>query len=381
VGRFFCENKTENDYPPFSFTLKKSEKVNMLLNGYGLMVKNEEILKPAVFRYPENKFVYNSYLHVSGHIFSAYCTSSFAKNKENSFILAWDGAMFPQVFYFNTESKKVENIGPIFHLLGNSYSVFATNYYPFDSYDKDNMSVAGQLMAYIALGEIDPYVLSEFKRLFHLHENDIQNSKELNAQGLIDKASRLLKEFVIYGELNEVDPRNLLATYHLFFQEILSENLQNLISKYPSYTKNLCLVGGCALNIKWNSHIRNSGIFEEVWVPPFPNDSGSAIGAACCEMINKTGELVLNWNVYSGPAITEGVLSDEWVEAESSLEQLAHILYFFDEPVVFLNGRAELGPRALGNRSILASPINFSMKARLNSLKKERNTDQLLQFV
>jgi carbamoyltransferase len=372
-GIFFGENKTENDYPSFSFTFKKNEKVTMLVNGYGLMTKNEEILRPAVFSYPENKFVYNSFLHVSGHIFSAYCTSSFAKNKDNSFILVWDGAMFPQVFYFNTDSRKVENLGAIFHLLGNSYSVFATNYYPFDNCDKDDMSVAGQLMAYIALGQIDQYVLSEFKRLFHLHEIDIQNSKELKAQDLIDKASGLLREFVIYGELNEVDPKNLLATYHLFFQEILTENLLNLISKYPSYTKNLCLVGGCALNIKWNSHIRNSGIFEEVWVPPFPNDSGSAIGAACCEMINKTGELALNWNVYSGPIIEKGILSSEWVEAESSLEQLAHILYFYDEPVVFLNGRAELGPRALGNRSILASPINFSMKARINKAKKRKD--------
>ena len=374
-GDIKVENKTENDYPPFSFTVKKTEteKVNVMVNGYGLLVKDEELLKPMSFTYPENKLVYNSYLHISGHIFSTYCTSPFAKKNENSFILVWDGASFPQVFYFNAKSKSVENLGPLFHLLGHSYSVFATNYSPFDTYAADDMSLAGQLMAYVALGEVDQTVLSEFKRLFYLHESNIQNSKGLKSQELIDKGTELLKEFVVYAELNEIDSKNLLATYHVFFQEILLEALENLISKYPRYTKKIGLTGGCALNIKWNSHIRNAGVFEDVYVSPFPNDSGSAIGAACCEMLNKTDNLSLDWNVYSGPMMTEGTLSEDWEEAACSLEQLARILYFYDEPVVFLNGRAELGPRALGNRSLLASPIKFSMKARLNAFKKRKD--------
>jgi carbamoyltransferase len=370
-GRHFTENITENDYPPFSFSLDKKggNKVNMLLNGYGLMIKNEEILKPATYSYPENGLTYNSYMHISGHVFSAYCTSPFAQTKKNSFVLVWDGGMFPQIFYFYANSRRVENLGPLFHLLGNSYSVLSTNYYPFNSYNKDDMGVAGKVMAYIALGKIDYPTLIEFKRLFDLHEEDIQNSKGLMAQDLIDKASKLLKEFVIYGEINEIDPKNMLATYHLFFQEILLDKLKKLMDKYPLYEKNICLVGGCALNIKWNSSIRESGLFEEVWVPPFPNDSGSAIGAACCEMINKTDKLALDWNVYSGPFIKKGALDAEWDEAPCSLDQLAHILYAYDEPVLFLNDKAELGPRALGNRSIVASPENFSMKERINEIK------------
>lgn len=374
-GVILIENKTENDYPPFSFIFKKtdSEKMNITVNGYGLMIKNENVLEPVTFKYFKNKLVYNSYLHLSGHIFSAYCTSPFAKKKDDSFILAWDGISFPQVFYFNAKTKKVENLGAIFHLLGHSYSVFATNYYPFEGYAADDMSLAGQLMAYVAMGEVDQVVLAEFKRLFYLHENSIYKSSGLKAQELIDKGTELLKEFVVYAELNDVDSNNLLSTYHVFFQEILLETLSNLISKYPSYTKNICLTGGCALNIKWNNHIRSSKIFEEVYVPPFPNDSGSALGAACCEMINRTGELVLNWDVYSGPNIEEGILSEKWAVATCFLEQLAGILYFYDEPVVFLNGKAELGPRALGNRSLLASPINFSMKGKLNKFKKRKD--------
>lgn len=374
-GVILVENKTDNDYPPFSFLLKKSdsENVNVTVNGYGLLVKQEDILKPATFNYPEHELSYNSYMHISGHIFSAYCTSPFAQRRENSFILIWDGASFPQVFYFNSASKQVENLGPLFHLLGHSYSVFATNYAPFDGYKADDMSLAGQLMAYVALGQVDPEVLSEFKRLFYLHEAAIRDTKGLKAQELIDRGSDLLREFVVYAEINEIDSKDLLATYHVFFQEVLLETLQKLMRKYPDHTKNICLTGGCALNIKWNSYIRSSGLFNEVYVPPFPNDAGSAIGAACCEMIHRTGELALDWNVYTGAEITKGQLSEGWAAAPCSLDQLAHILHAYDEPVVFLNGRAELGPRALGNRSLLASPVNFSMKGRLNKFKKRKD--------
>lgn len=368
-------NKLENDFPPFSFTYKKSENemFNVGVNNYGFFVKNEEILKPVKFQYPEHNLDYNSYMHVSGHVFSAYCTSPFAKRKEDSYILTWDGASLPQLFYFSANSKSVQNLGPIFYILGQSYSVFATNYPPFENYKTDDMALAGQIMAYIALGKLDLKVLAEFKNMFYLNEAAIENSKGLKTQDIVDRCTNLLKDFVIYGELNDIDSKDLLTTYHVFYQEVLVETLQKFINKYPSLTKNICLTGGCALNIKWNSHIRSSGIFKEVYVSAFPNDSGSAIGAACCEMIHSTGEIALNWNVYSGQMMKTGIIDEDWAEAKCSLEQLAYILHTYDEPVVFLNGKAELGPRALGNRSLLASPVNFSMKSRLNKFKKRKD--------
>lgn len=368
-------NNTENDFPAFSFVFKKNEneKFDAKVSGYGLLVKNEDLLKPETFSYPEHNLTYNSYIHISGHVFSGYCTSPFAKRGEDSYALVWDGASFPQLFYFSAATKSLRNLGPIFHLLGHSYSVFATNYEPFTHYKTDDMSLAGQLMAYVALGEVNQTVLTEFKRLFYINESYIQNTKGLRAQELLDRCTNLLKDFVIYGELNDIDSKDLLATYHVFFQEVLVETLQKLVGKYPSLKKNICLTGGCALNIKWNSYIRSSGVFNEVFVSPFPNDAGSAIGVACCEMINKTGELVLDWNVYSGPLMQKATLQDDWAETNCSLEQLAYIMHTYNEPVVFLNSRAELGPRALGNRSLLASPVKFSMKARLNKFKKRKD--------
>jgi carbamoyltransferase len=115
--------------------------------------------------------------------------------------------------------------------------------------------------------------------------------------------------------------------------------------------------------------LRGSGLFDEVWVPPFPNDSGAAIGTACCEMFLGGGSAALDWNAYSGPPLLPGAVPDGWTARPCDERQLAEILHRENEPVVVLSGRAEIGPRALGNRSILAPATSAAMKDRLNAMK------------
>ncbi|MEL6537963.1 MAG: carbamoyltransferase C-terminal domain-containing protein, partial [Bacteroidota bacterium] len=146
--------------------------------------------------------------------------------------------------------------------------------------------------------------------------------------------------------------------------------LQKKIKRTGKTTRNLCMAGGCALNIKWNSAIRNAGFMDEVYVPPFPNDSGSALGMAILEYYRKTGKWDIDWSVYSGPAIEVGDLPAGWEEKDCSLQELAQLLHDTQEPVVFLNGNAELGPRALGNRSIIGAPGEEGMKGILNKIKQ-----------
>lgn len=371
-GDHDSENNSNHDYPPFKTMLPQSEneRFEIELAGYGLLVKDENIVERKFFNYPDYNFEYSSYMHTAGHVLSGYCTSPFAKKGEDAYVLAWDGGMFPQVFYVNAKTRKIDNLGTLFHLLGISYAAFATNYKPYNKYSVDDGSVAGKVMAYIALGKCNDEALAEFKRLFEVQEQEIASKPDLKSKDLIAYTSKLLSEFVIYGELNDVDGVDMMATFHVFLQDVLLERLTKLVEKQTDRMPNFCFVGGCALNIKWNSNIRNSGLFNDVWVPPFPNDSGSAIGAACCEMFVTEGRLAFDWDVYSGPFAKEGEFDQEnWGKAECSLTDLAQLLHEYDEPVVFLNGRAELGPRALGNRSILAAPVNPSMKEELNRAK------------
>ncbi|MFG2226929.1 carbamoyltransferase C-terminal domain-containing protein [Streptomyces sp. NPDC048644] len=164
---------------------------------------------------------------------------------------------------------------------------------------------------------------------------------------------------------------DLIAT----FQEYLGRALVSALSavvrgRYKGRYPRLVMAGGCALNIKWNSAIRATGLFDEIWVPPFPNDSGAAIGTACCEMAHSTEHRSLAWDVYSGPRLQrDGALPEGWQVRDCDERQLAELLHTDGSPVVVLSGRAELGPRALGNRSIIAPATDAGTKDLLNAMK------------
>ncbi|MCI0471451.1 MAG: hypothetical protein L0Y73_07335 [Candidatus Aminicenantes bacterium] len=346
-----------------SFTLRFAE--------YGYIIHDENLLERKEFNYPEQGLSYSSYRHASGHIMAAYCTSPFAKRKEDSFVLGWDGGMVPQLFYYHWRDNKIENLGPIFLLMGYIYQRFAMKFKPYDHLPLSDLTVAGKVMAYIALGKVQDELLKEFRKIYR-EQND--EFADVTMTPVISRAYTqvLLTRFVEYGKAHGWTGEDMMASFHYFLQELLIKGLEEKVKNYPAYAKNLCFAGGCALNIKWNSAIRGSGIFKEMWVPPFPNDSGSAVGTACCEMIERTHINSLDWNVYSGPPLIDNQeqAPASWTKRPYSLKELARLLHETSEPVVFLNGRAELGPRALGNRSILAAAVDKSMKDHLNKIKE-----------
>lgn len=309
----------------------------------------------------QHEVAYSGFLHVTGHIMSAYATSPFAQLGQSSYILVWDGGMYPRLYFFNATEKKIYNLGPLFLLIGNIYTIFSQHFGPFKvkgSFAKDDLSVAGKVMAYIALGKVKP-------ELFPLFDEIIASSYD-KPMGF---ANLFANEFKKRNTGSYAD-EDILATFHAYLEQLLVRKLEKKILRFDFNTRNLCMSGGCALNIKWNSTVRKSGIFDAVYVPPFPNDSGSAVGMACTKLFALTGIAAVQWNVYSGPRLEQTKIYDGWKESNCSLEELAHLLVTTNEPVVFLNERAELGPRALGNRSIIAAPGSPHMKDILNKIKK-----------
>ncbi|WP_218020167.1 carbamoyltransferase C-terminal domain-containing protein [Nocardia anaemiae] len=144
--------------------------------------------------------------------------------------------------------------------------------------------------------------------------------------------------------------------------------LSSLVRQDASLPSKLVVTGESALDIKWNSRLR--GMVEEIWIPPFPDDSGAAIGAACCEMFRKGRNPALRWGVYSGPRVRVCGVPDNWRRQLCDERGVAELLHRKGEPVVVLSGRAEIGPRALGNRSILAPATDSAMRERLNGIKR-----------
>ena len=133
----------------------------------------------------------------------------------------------------------------------------------------------------------------------------------------------------------------------------------------------LLIAGGCGLNCDWNTKWRESGIFSEVFVPPVANDSGSAIGTAVDAQFYFTGDPKIRWDVYSGLEFvtTNEATASRYDHFEANSSLIASLLAN-DLVLGWVNGRYEIGPRALGNRSILAAPFSERTKARLNEIKQ-----------
>lgn len=342
--------------------------VDLKLAKYGVLVSpTENILKPVEAKVEAVGLSYSSYMHVTGHLYCAYCTSPFAKDKQDSYILVWDGGMPPQLFYYHGASGKVDNYGPLFLMLGGVYPEFSFEFEPFARIKGDDQA-SGKLMAYIALGKVDESLLQYFFHLYHELESKV--AADINIRNINWVTRQFIARSKEYFPTTGISNEDLLCTFHVFLESLLIETLTARVQQFSNSTENLCFVGGCALSIKWNSKIRNTQLFTNMWVPPFPNDSGSAIGTACSAMVDKTGNTVLDWNVYAGPGVVASPALKESYDARPfSVAQLATLLAETDEPVVVLNGRAELGPRALGNRSIISGATHTRMKDLLNKVK------------
>jgi carbamoyltransferase len=140
----------------------------------------------------------------------------------------------------------------------------------------------------------------------------------------------------------------------------------------------LCLAGGVAANCVAAGRIAEAGLFDEIHVPPAPGDSGTAIGAALACHLRLTRRLPegVAGECYLGP---------EWTDVAPALVSHNGNTARVDQPARFLaaqlaagkivgvfRGRLEAGPRALGNRSILASPLLSDVVQRLNATVKFR---------
>jgi hydroxymethyl cephem carbamoyltransferase len=166
---------------------------------------------------------------------------------------------------------------------------------------------------------------------------------------------------------NDPEFRNLAGIFSDTIFNIFYEFAKaNLKKRMP-----LIIAGGCGLNCDWNTKWKETDLFPEVFVSPVANDSGSAIGTGIDAQFHFTGNPKIDWNVYSGlDFITAGSFDlVQYDLYETNYEFIADMLAN-DLVIGWVSGRYEIGPRALGNRSILAAPFQESTRVRLNEIKR-----------
>jgi carbamoyltransferase len=140
----------------------------------------------------------------------------------------------------------------------------------------------------------------------------------------------------------------------------------------------LCMAGGVALNCVMNARLRDRGPFKDIWVQPAAGDAGTALGAALWVDVRERAGDERAWvmdHVFLGPSFGEGEIEQFLRWSKLPYRRLADVagetadLLVRDKVIGWFQGRIEFGPRALGARSILASPIHAAMQARLNDIK------------
>lgn len=176
------------------------------------------------------------------------------------------------------------------------------------------------------------------------------------------------------------DHWNLAKSVQVRFEEIANHLLNYLGTQVNSET--LALSGGCAHNSVWVGKIPQNSKFKDVFVAPASHDAGIAVGAAISAFGGPvtTSSEHASWSLLGPRPDFKNQLSVDAALEEISFKKENQLLDFLAEElsqgkiIGVARDRLEFGPRALGNRSILADPRQANMKDRLNARVKHRES-------
>lgn len=313
---------------------------------------------------PDGPFQWHFVEHHVAHAASALFVSPFA----HAAVLTLDGRGERATTTYNLgEGKRLERLGQVNmpHSLGILYEQ-VTTYLGF-LHSSDEYKV----MALASYGT--PRYCAEFRDIVRLGE---KGQYTIQPPGLTERfgPARLRSE--------PFEPRHYDIAHSL--QVVLEETVLELARWLHQTTAadSLCLAGGVALNCVMNARLRDRGPFKQVWVQPAAGDAGTALGAALWIDTQVRGghegpeaRAYRMEDAYLGPGYGEDEIEAFLRGAGLPYRRLADVaeeaaeLLAQDKILGWFQGRMEFGPRALGARSILASPLRPDMRERLNALK------------
>lgn len=274
---------------------------------------------------------------------------------------------------------------PALHSLGIFYGLF-TLYLGFE-FNSDEYKVMGlapygnarryfsQIMDLVSLKGDGSYSISI------LHANQSEYDRETYSSSLL-LLEQMFGPVRTNNESLEQHHRDIAAALQMVLQTCLLHTLRY----YQKQTglKHLCMAGGVALNCSANGIIHRSLLFNDLFIQPAAGDDGTALGAALWvkHQQNKGAKTLPMSLPLWGPEYDKSSVSSalkkypelcwDYHESTESLFEVVAQDIQQSKIIGWFQGRAEFGPRALGNRSILADPRAADMRERINALIKQR---------
>ena len=375
-------------------------KIFYFLKNYILGEKKLEILKRyknkfnLKFRLKE-KFGSNEKLkiryidHHLSHISSAFYPSGF----ENCLAVSIDGfGDFSSLVVAQCSNKKIKIIKKL--LFPNSLGVFYESMTQLAGFNKYGDEY--KLMGLSAYGE--PRYYETLKKNCFINENIFKLNLKMyefhkknfsyNFEGEPNQKFLLNKD--IYKKFDEkkdyiLNKNDFAKDIASSAQKIFEEVLFKIIDQYKGENENLVLSGGCALNSLANGKLVEKKIFKNIFVPFCPGDNGGSIGAAIYVHKEKNPSLKIEnlKNPYLGKKYSnddvEIILKNFSNKVEyqkfnenDKLNSFVCDKLLSEKIIGWFQDRMEFGPRALGNRSIISSPIGSNIKNLINTKIKLR---------
>jgi len=354
--------------------IKKSFK--KFLNGINLKKTFEKEIGPL------QKDIKISYFkHHHAHVGSAF----FASHFNEAAFLTLDGRGEMETGTWGTvEGTKITKKGSIKYpdSLGNFY-VAIGHFCGFPSFFK-----AGTVMALAAMGK--PKYEKEFNEIIKIDLTKNSNFIKLNkdyidctsGDGIPKKSMEELFKIPIRNPNEELkqEYKDIAAT----MQKIVQDFILDLLTKIYENTKKdyLVLSGGVCLNSVTNGLIKERTPFKDFFIQPAAHDAGLCIGAAYLMLhSNKTNKISPEMKSASlGPSYTDKEIlvsikefKEIKYEKKEKISRIAAQLVSKGYKIGWFNGRLEFGPRALGNRSILADPRRQETVRELNIIKNRES--------
>lgn len=196
-----------------------------------------------------------------------------------------------------------------------------------------------------------------------------------------------MKWEILFG-IKKREPYSEILQEHMNLAYAIQNITEEIVFKLAKTTmqltdsKNLCISGGCAMNCSSNGMVLRSNQFDDIYIPYAPDDSGCSIGAALAYYhigLNQKCNIE-NGTSYLGPSFTNKEIESTLrsfglkysIHTYQNLNKIVSEHLISGRIIGWFQGRMELGPRALGNRSILADPRIVDMKDRINLVVKFR---------
>jgi carbamoyltransferase len=298
--------------------------------------------------------------HELAHIGS--CLPFFGTFKENSLLIHFDGGASQSNFStWHFKNGELKNLQYDWRLkkLSSLFNANALTFSMVKAKPHDLNSVPGKFMGFASFGKYNSTI--ENWLVEHKFFENIWGSKKFFFEAVNSK----------FGvELNEFDQKNQLiqdiaaTIHHIFVRDTLKE-IETL--QKQTNTEYLYYSGGSALNIVLNTKIIESKIFKDVFITPCCNDSGLAIGAASFfewekhGSITKTNPFLNNWSI-------------EQYKTKYSINTIKEVsdLLIDGKVIGVCNGFGEIGPRALGNRSIISLASSKKLAKKVSMAHKKR---------